>query len=453
MRGLVNVDHIEGKYSMSRAISVIVALVLASGSVGSAQDLFITNARIVDPAAREILTGNLLIENGVIVGNPSVRPAGFTGQTIDVQGKWVIPGLNELHTHSYGNMAPGNVNDAPGTAAVARRMLYAGVTSFLDLFGDEETLFNVRRRQQDGELGGADLFTSLSCLTATSGHCTEYGVPTRTMDSPDEARGQVNALAEKAADVVKIIYAPQGGMPSIDKETFAAAVETANARGIKTVVHIESWQDVRDAVEVGASAVTHVPGQQRIPPDLARLMAERGVYSIPTLAVHTDFRNFVTDQSVLGHAMATRLTTQEILDAYRTQDVIDRVREWREEMDSVHANVMASVKAMSVAGVTILTGTDAGNWGTIQGYSVHRELELLVQAGLSEWQALAGSTTNAGEFLGQPFGVNDGDVANFVVLDASPVEDIRNTLGIVMVVHHGVVVDREAILATSRNPN
>jgi imidazolonepropionase-like amidohydrolase len=102
---------------------------------------------------------------------------------------------------------------------------------------------------------------------------------------------------------------------------------------------------------------------------------------------------------------------------------------------------------MADAGVTILTGTDWGNWGTIQGFSLHRELVLLVDAGLSSWQALAASTTLTGEFLGKSFGVMPGDEANLVVLDASPIQDIRNTQQIAMVIHHGKVVDRARLLA------
>jgi imidazolonepropionase-like amidohydrolase len=101
------------------------------------------------------------------------------------------------------------------------------------------------------------------------------------------------------------------------------------------------------------------------------------------------------------------------------------------------------------AGVTILAGTDSGLPGTIQGYSLHRELIKLVEAGLSPWQALAAGTTKAGTFLGQSYGVTPGSVANLVVLAASPIEDIRNTQRIAHVIHRGSIVDRQALI-TSR---
>jgi imidazolonepropionase-like amidohydrolase len=434
---------------MKRSLTWLVLGLASTGQQATAQQLFLTNGRIVDPAAQEVRPGNLLIIDGVIAGSPEEAPAGFAGATLDLGGRWVIPGLNDLHTHAYGNMAPGDAFDAPGTAVVAQRMLYAGVAGFLDLFGNEESLYQLRERQRAGEAGGADLFASLSCLTATKGHCTEYGTPTRVMDSPQEAQEVVADLAQKRPDVVKIVYAPTGRMPSIDKETLAAAVATATALELRTVIHVNTWNDVRDAVEVGASAVTHVPDDGPIPEDLARSMAARGVYSIPTLAVETDRADFIADRSVLDNPLAVELTTDDIIAAYRSEEVVEHAAERRERQAARTALVLASVKAMSDAGVVILSGTDSGNWGTIQGYSIHRELLKLVAAGLTPWQALAASTTKAGEFLGRDYGVGPGAEANLVILEASPIEDIRNTQRIFMVIHHGNVVDREQLLVRS----
>ncbi|MDH3457687.1 MAG: amidohydrolase family protein [Gemmatimonadota bacterium] len=425
----------------------LLSLLLAAAGPAATQELLLTNAQIVDPARSQVHNGSLLIVDGHIVGSPTAIPEGFAGETLDLGGMWVMPGLVDLHTHSYGNMAPGNQMDPPGTAIVAKRMLYAGVTAFLDLFGDEETMYALRSKLRAGEVEGAELFASLSCLTATEGHCTEYGVPTRTMDTPDEARRTVADLAVREPDVVKIVYAQTGTMPSIDKPTLVAAVAAATGRGIRTVVHVNTWQDVRDAVAAGASAVTHVPASEEVPPDLARDMAVRGVASIPTLAVETDFLDFVTDESVLANPLATALTTTAIIDAYRSDDVRAHVAEDVKARRRRTRTILSSVKTMADVGVTILAGTDAGNWGTIQGYSLHRELVKLVAAGLSSWDALAAATTRAGAFLGRSFGVSAGDEANLVVLDASPIDDIRNTQRIVMIIQRGRVVNRDRLLA------
>jgi imidazolonepropionase-like amidohydrolase len=435
--------------TMSLVLWMVVQLSPGVAVAGSAlpvdEGLLLTNAYVVDPASQEVRKSNLLIREGMILASPDRVPPEFSGQIVDMDGKWIIPGLNDMHTHSYGNQIPGDTNDSPGTEVVAQRLLYAGVTGFLDLFGDEDTLYELRARQDAGEVGGADIFTSLSCLTATDGHCTEYGVPTRVIDSPDDARRVVTDLAKKQPDVIKIIYQPTDDQPSIDRETFTAAVATANKNSIKTVIHVKTWQDVRDAVAVGASAITHVP-RGAIPDDIAGLMARNDVVSIPTLTVETEFVDFLNDPEVLDNPLAIAVSSQALVDAYRTDELRERYADRREEFEQRKVVTLNSLKVLADAGVTILTGTDAGNWGTIQGYSVHRELVKMVKAGLTTWQALAASTTAAGDFLGRPFGVNPGDEANLVVLDASPIEDIRNTQRIISVIHHGKIVQRSELL-------
>src|SRR5688500_18760657 len=217
--------------------------------VPSIADLYLINANLVDPATREVRRGNLLIRDGRIVSVSAKPPADFKGTTRDLTGKWVIPGLVDLHTHTYGNVdTSGKPIDRPNPPGVAVRMLYAGVTAFLDLFGAEDEQFNTRAQQRDGVLGGADMFSSLSCITATGAHGTEYGVKARIADSPEEARQAVESLKARRPDVIKIIY-DLGRLKSIDKPTLLAALSAAKQNGLKTVVHVSAWQGVRDAVE------------------------------------------------------------------------------------------------------------------------------------------------------------------------------------------------------------
>ncbi len=117
----------------------------------------------------------------------------------------------------------------------------------------------------------------------------------------------------------------------------------------------------------------------------------------------------------------------------------------------MRANVFDSVDKLDEAGVHVLTGTDAGNPGVFQGYSVHREMELLVEAGLTNWKALASATTLAGPLVGQSFGVQPGDIANLIALNSSPVEDISNTQDIALIVHHGEVVNRGELVDGATN--
>jgi imidazolonepropionase-like amidohydrolase len=428
----------------ARAALVLSSLTL-SASV-SAQDLVLTNARIVDPSTQTITDGSLWIQGGRIAARGATPPSHVNARRIDLQGKWVIPGLVDLHTHSFGSVAPPRVTDAGGTQATAERVLRAGVTAFLDLFGDERYLFRLRERQRAGEIGGAEIFAAGPCFTATRGHCSEYGVKTRLIDSPADVQRELTDLLPKRPDVIKVVYdhldrGPRT-MPSIDKATLIALLTGARAAGVRTVVHVGTWQDVRDAVEGGASAVTHVPNDGVVPVEVPALMRGAGVYHIPTLVVHSDLAELFQRSELVASPLAVALASDTLRAVYRKGvDSLDKlVRHSVEHQRSRLPAAIESVRRLSAAGIPMLTGTDAGNWGVIQGYSVHRELIRLVEAGLTPWQALAGSTSLAGEFLGRKFGVRPGDDANLVVLDANPLDDIANTQRITMVVMRGKVV-------------
>jgi len=419
-----------------RAKAFVLALVTstACAAIVNAQDLIVTNATILDPQTRTAVQGSLWMEGGVIVGRGSNPPQSARGERVDVQGKWVIPGLTDLHVHSFSNQAPGGVQDAVGTEAMATRVLRAGVTAFLDLFSLEDAIFALRDRQRRAEVGGAEIFASGACLTATKGHCTEYGIPTRTIDSPDDARRQVAELASKGADVIKVVYdhAP-GARPSIDRATLDAVVAAARAHQLKTIVHVGVWEDVRHAAQAGA-VVTHVPSDGPVPEDVVALMAARRTVHIPTLAVHTDRQAFLDTPALLDAPLLVALAPEAIRRAYRAAT---QTPEQAATRRAAVTRTIESVRSLHAAGVPLLTGTDAGNWGVVHGYSVHRELIRLVESGLTPWEALAASTTQAGEFLGRRYGVGPGDEANLVVLEASPLVDIANTQKIAMVIMRG----------------
>ncbi len=416
------------------------------GQTIAAQDLLITNARIIDPDAKTITEGNVLLKDGKIAGFPTARPKEFTGPMLDAGRRWVMPALSDLHTHSFGNSAPGRPPLMMGTAGTARAALSAGVARFLDLFSPENAIFGLRDQQRSSGLPGAEILAAGPCLTATKGHCSEYGVPTRIVDSPDDARREVTALAAKHPDVVKVVYDHQsyGGrsLPTIDRQTLEAVVATAKEHGLPTVVHIGTWDDFRDAVTVGARAVTHTPSPGVPPDDLVRLTVERGTFHIPTLAVQSDYARFLDDPTLLASPLLHAVVDSGVIAAYRTAPTDQGSVGWVAMQRRIMADNLKAVAKLSTAGVPMLTGTDAGNLAVFQGYSVHRELRLLVEAGLTPWEALAASTTNAGRFLRRPLGMKVGDEATLLVLDASPVDDIRNTEKIYAVIQRGQVVDR-----------
>ncbi len=439
-----------------RRAAALAALVLIGCGVqwpcaAAAQDLALANAVVLNPADESVDRGTLLIEDGIVSGVAAEVPADFTGQVLDLDGRFVMPAPADLHTHSFGNMSPRGMPQMLGPQGTSNTALFTGVAFVLDLFSPEQMIFEYRNRRRDEGGQGAELFAAGPCLTATNGHCSEYGVPTRIVDTPGEARQEVADLAASAPDVVKIVYDHQtyGGrsMPTVDLPTLTAVLETAHEHGLKTVVHVGTWDDLREAALAGADAVTHTPGPDPPPADLAELLAEQGTYHIPTLAVQGDFARMADDPGLLEDPLLTEIVPAALRDAYRVGDGWDpRIEGFLTWQRTLMESSQAAVRTLADAGVPMLTGTDGGNMGVFQGYSVHRELELLVEAGLSEWSALRSATTNAARFLGRRWGVAPGDEATLLILDASPIASITNTKRVHAVVQGGIVVDRESLL-------
>ena len=425
--------------------SAIAALVYTHAA--DAQDLYISNARVLDVGARVQSTRNILIRDGKLAGFPATRPSDFSGPVLDAGGRWVMPALSDMHTHSVGNFTPPGGFQMMGPETVARAALYAGVARYLDLFSPEDTIFAARARRRASKTPAADIFAAGPCLTATHGHCSEYGVPTRIVDSPADAIREVNELAKKGPDVVKVVYDHQtyGGrsMPSIDRATLDAVVATAKSNGLKTVVHIGTWSDVRDAVMAGAAAVTHTP-EGRAPSDIAELMVQHGTFHIPTLAVQSDYARFVDDPTLLDSPLLASLVGERMIALFKTP-LAPSMAGWMEVQRRMRQSNAEAIRTFVAAGVPMVTGTDAGNAAVFQGYSVHRELRLLVEAGLSPWDALAATTIHAGRLLGRRWGMNVGDEGTLVILDASPLDDIRNTERIHAVILRGINVNRDDV--------
>ena len=232
-------------------------------------------------------------------------------------------------------------------------------------------------------------------------------------------------LAIASPDVVKVVYDHQSysgrSSPTIDLPTLTAVLETAREHGLRTIVHVGTWQEFE-------------------------ILVQAGTFHIPTLAVQSDFARMLDDPGLLDDPLLVETVPAALLEAYRSDASQNQmIVGWLAWQRTLMEPNLQAVRTFAAAGVPMLTGTDGGNFGVFQGYSVHRELDLLAEAGLSPWAALCAATTDAARFLDRQWGVEPGDEATLLVLDASPIEAIANSKRVHAVIQAGVVVDREAL--------
>jgi imidazolonepropionase-like amidohydrolase len=405
-------------------MAVVAWLALSAGlSNAMAQDneLCLTGGFVVSPAKRTITRADVIIR-GSRIAKVSASQAKCAGKTIDISGAFVVPGFVDTHVHVWGNPSPvAEANDEEwGEEGTARRTLQTGVVAFLSMSAEPEDLA-LREK-----LRASPLHTQFVLAAPTyTGAATAK-----------EARSRIAAMVKEGPDLIKLFA---GG------SQMAAMIGQARALGRKTVVHIANWHDALAAVKAGATAITHLEDEAVIPDDLVQEMAKRKTISIPTMAVQCDMAQLADPknppawwnepllQKVLGP-----LVRADYANAEKFSEKALRTIAWQKP--GCTKNDYASIKRLRAAGVRILAGSDTGNLGTFQGYSLHREMQLLAEAGMSNWEALEAGTTAAAAFLELPYGVTEGSEASIVVLEKSPIDDIKNTQRIRHVIHHGKVL-------------
>jgi len=377
------------------------------------------DVRLFDGRAVHART-NVVVERGVIaaLGAHAAVPEG--AEIVDGQGRTLLPGLIDAHTH----VRP---------PAALRQALAFGVTTELEMAGDPAEARRIRERQRAGlDPEHADLRSAGDPVTAPGGHGTEYGRAIPTVTSHEELPSWVDARIVEGSDYIKVIF--DAGTPGylewpvISKATLAAAITAAHARGRLAVVHVTSEADALSAIEDGADGLAHVPFAGIRGDRLLVLLRERNAFVISTLAVFYAICDPAHGDALADDARIARLLDRESeAELRRGFPMPDAAR--RPSCTSAHEAASKLVQA----GVSVLAGTDATNPGTVHGASLHDELALLVGAGMSPIQALRAATALPAERfdLRHRGVIAPGRRADLLLVDGDPTHDIESTRAIV----------------------
>jgi imidazolonepropionase-like amidohydrolase len=390
--------------------------------------------RVFD-GARSLGARDVLVERGRVarVGRAGqALPAPRGAAVVDGAGKTLLPGLIDAHTHSYGD---------EGRAA-----LMFGVTTELDMFSELSSLRRIRELEASGRAADrAEVRSAGTLVTAPGGHGTEYGVRIPTITSPDSAQAFVDARIAEGSEWIKIVYddgrAYGISFASIDTATMRAVVDAAHRRGKLAVVHPGGAAGARAALAAGADGLVHLFVDAEPGPDFGRLAAARKAFVTPTLTVL---------KSVTGVGGGAPLVSDPRVAPYLSRADSTMLAAGFPRRAGApalsYAAAEAAVRLLKAAGVPILAGTDAGNPGTSHGAALHRELELLVQAGLTPAEALAAATSAPAKayHLADRGRIAPGLRADLLLVDGDPTADVTATRAIAGVWKAGVRADRAA---------
>jgi imidazolonepropionase-like amidohydrolase len=389
--------------------------------VSSDRSFVIVGARVFDGSELHPDT-DVHVADGVIVAVGPGLDVPSDVERVPGVGRTLLPGLIDAHIH----VRP------PGLAELA---LDFGVTTVLDM-GSEARLMLPYRDEAAHRDDIADIRSSSAAATPAGGHPAAlvgllFDAPLPTLDDAADAERFVDARIAERADYIKLVI-EDGSMfgrslPTLSQAMSDAVVRAAHDRGLAAVAHVHTLAAARQAVRSGVDGLVHLFLDAPADDALIEAIVGGGMFVTPTLTLL---------QAMVGEKTGLPLVEDPRVRARLPADWIRNLgRAYRFDSGGRYEHAVATVRRLHAARVPLLAGTDAaciGVVGTAPGVSVHRELQLLVEAGLAPLEALAAATSVPAERFGLPDRgrIRPGRQADLLLIDGDPAAKIADTLSI-----------------------
>ena len=464
-----------------KALLIILGLFVA---YGHAQNVLIENINIVDVTDGTLKDSrHILIENGRIakVSRSQLTPKDGT-TVIDGNGKYAMPGMVDTHIHFF---QTGSIYTRPDALDMTdvksyedeltfamdmvpdsfQRYLRVGVTSIMDVGGPFSN-FKVRDSITPIYIS-PNVFVTGPLFSPYQPEALSQldDVPIVKITSIAEATKLFNTLLERKPDFIKVWYIANNSMPAEATYPIVAHIAAlCRDNNLKLAVHATQKKTAELAVKAGADILVHSIDDEPATAEFATLLKENDVTYIPTLIVSKNYvKSFLGKPdnhfSDLYFANPETYRSLTYFQKYDSDNVPANVRQvWDNETrineiyDERIATMNKSLLLLQKAGVTIATGTDAGNIGTMHASSYIQEQEAMWRAGLSVAEILKASTINAAKGFGldgEIGSVTEGKKADILVLDENPLAALKNLNSLEMTIKDGVVLPVSNLITES----
>jgi imidazolonepropionase-like amidohydrolase len=431
---------------MKRVLAFLFFLVEAAAQPGV---VAIRGARVIDGTGAPAQAAIVLIRGSRIeaVGADVAIPPG--ARIVEAAGETLIPGLFDLHTHLSASAVTGAGAD---WGKHLKAYLACGVTFVDDFSANGEMFAPMRGLLAAGAVQGPRVNLAAR-ISTPAGHGTEGGwgdFMTLETSTAEQAHAAMRSLLAYKPDVIKVFtdgwrYGTAPNLTSMNLETLSAIVADAHAAGIKVLTHTVTLEGAKIAARAGVDVLAHGIGDAAADQELIDILKAKRTTYVPTLAVYESHQ----PSRVTPRALA-------VLDADSREAIARAVRAAaRGDEETSTRNLrwhylLDNVRRLHDAGIPIGVGTDAGMTGTFHGFATLRELELLVEAGLTPLEALTAGASVGARALGvdgERGTIAPGKLADLVLIDGRPDEQIGDIEKTARVFLGGAELDPHALEA------
>lgn len=427
------------------------AFLLGISSTANAQSnstIAIEHVTVIDGTGRPAIPDATVIIEGDRIARVSrteiPTPAG--AQRIDGHRKYLIPGIMDVHIHLHGGTSK-PPDERAGIRAL-QSYLYCGVTTVLDVGNNPEFIFGLRAKERAGEIVSTRLLAAGGIVTYPGSHGSDPNMSTLVDSWPQAISALDKALAYKP-DFLKMTYEEEGWgtrplIPLLPVPLMQHITEYYNDHGVRTTVHVSNEIRAREAIYAGVDTLAHPDIQGPVSDKFVKLMAARQTPFASTLTIGEGYSRIANHPEFLDQPLYQAvLEPEEIQRLKTTESEKQKKNRWASWMAIMTPVAQENIHRIDTAGGIVALGTDQSI-----GPAVHRELELLVDGGISPMDAIRIATLNSARFLGKERdmgSIEEGKIADLVLLSADPLEDINNTKRIDSVFKAGQLIDRSKL--------
>lgn len=336
---------------------------------------------------------------------------------IDGNGKYLMPGLAEMHGHVPPPTAP-----REWTEAVLFLYVANGITTVRGMLGAPNQL-ELRDRVNRGEIVSPTLYLAGPSFNGNS------------VNSPEQAVAMVRQQKQEGWDLLKV-------HPGLTRDEYDAMAKTAKEVGIRFAGHVPAEVGIIHALEMGQETIDHVDGYiEHLSGDTARVDEAKladvvrrtktaGAWIVPTMALWETLIG-LTDLNTLEAMPELKYMPPQQVEQWKTahRNRLSAPNYDRKKAELIATNRMRILRALHEGGVRILLGTDAPQQFSVPGFSIHREMALMVKCGFTPYQIIHSGTKNVGDyFKGKDnFGtIEAGKRADLILVEANPLKDAAN---------------------------